>query len=133
MKTHLYGYTSLEGLSKLPCYSADSVSHRLISGYAKIMSRNFGVISVSKRARTVSPKSNLSFIETADEYNLAILEQELADLGFTLEEVQESSSARVVVNMLNIQYLINHDTSMTKTSRRDRRSCLICLSDRTLY
>lgn len=109
VKTHLYGYTSLEGLSKLPCYSADSISHRLISGYAKILSRNFGVISVSKRARTASSKSNLSFIETADEYNLSVLENELADLGFTLEEVQESPSARVVVNMLNIQYLIKHD------------------------
>ena len=40
---------------------------------------------------------------------MSVLEKELADLGFTLEEVQESPSARVVVNMLNIQYLIKHD------------------------
>ena len=117
VKTHLYGYTALSGLSKLPCYSADSISHRQIAGYAKILSRNFGVISVSKRPRSVASKSNLSFLETADEYNLSVLENELADLGFKLndildevpedyERIASPSAVRVAVNMLNIQHLI---------------------------
>ena len=29
VKTHLFGMTSLQALAKFPCYSADSVSHRL--------------------------------------------------------------------------------------------------------
>ena len=33
VKTHLYGMTSISGLSKVPAYSADSISHRHISGY----------------------------------------------------------------------------------------------------
>ena len=106
VKTHLYGMTSLDSLSKYPCYSADSISHRLISGYAKILSTNFGIISVSKKERTSATKSNLSFLDTCDDYNYKILEKELADLGFTIEQIQESSSARVVVTMHNIQKLI---------------------------
>lgn len=105
VKTHLYGMTSLDALSKYPCYSADSISHRLISGYAKILSVNFGIISVSKRSRTNSSKSSMSFIDTADEYNLNVLRKEIEDLGFTLEQIQDSSSARVVMTMHNIQKL----------------------------
>ncbi len=61
VKTHLYGMTSLESLSKYPCYSADSISHRLIAGYCKVLSPTFGVISVSKKPRTSSTKSNMSY------------------------------------------------------------------------
>ena len=106
VKTHLYGMTSLDALSKYPCYSADSISHRLISGYAKVLSENFGVISISKKSRTVKSKSNMSFVETADEYNMKKLTDEIEALGFTLEQIQESSSARVAMTMHNIQKLI---------------------------
>ena len=106
VKTHLYGMTSLDALSKYPCYSADSISHRLISGYAKILSTNFGVISVSKKSRTSKAKSNMSFVETADEYNMKKLTDEIEALGFTLEQIQESSSARVAMTKHNIQKLI---------------------------
>lgn len=106
VKTHLYGYTSLEGLSKLACYSADSISHRLIAAYNKILSVNFGVISITKRSRTSNTKSNLSFVETCDEYNMSKLQDEIKHYGFTLDQLQESSSARVAFNMLNIQKLI---------------------------
>lgn len=106
VKTHLYGMTSLDSLSKYPCYSADSISHRLISGYAKILSQHFGIISVSKKVRTSTTKSNLSFLDTCDEYNLNVLKDEMAGLGFTLEEVQDSSAVRTVVTMHNIQKMI---------------------------
>ena len=122
VKTHLYGYTSLEGLSKLPCYSADSISHRLIAGYCKILSPTFGVISVSKRTRTSATKSNMSFVELADDYNLNILKNELAEAGMTLEQVEESSSARVVFTMHSIQKVINgkykYDEKKAKRPRR---------------
>ncbi len=106
VKTHLYGMTSLDALSKYPCYSADSISHRLIAGYAKILSAEFGIISVSKKSRTTKSKSNMSFVETADTYNMKKLTDEIESLGFTLEQIQESSSARVVMTMHNIQKLI---------------------------
>lgn len=122
VKTHLYGMTSLDALSKYPCYSADSISHRLISGYAKILSANFGVISVSKKSRTSKSKSNMSFIDTADEYNMKKLTDEIESLGFTLEQIQESSSARVVMTMHNIQKLIKTKYAYKETNvKRSRK------------
>lgn len=122
VKTHLYGMTSLDALSKYPCYSADSISHRLISGYAKILSVNFGVISVSKRTRTAKTKSNLSFLDTADEYNMKVLNQEIESHGFTLEQIQESSAARVVMTMRSIQKLtagkLKYDENRVKKSKK---------------
>lgn len=107
VKTHLYGMTSLDALSKLPCYSADSISHRLISGYAKILSTHFGIISVSKKQRTSATKSNLSFFDTCDEHNYNVLKEEIESVGFTIEQIQDSSSARVAFTMHNIQKLMN--------------------------
>ena len=48
----------------------------------------------------------MSFVETADEYNMKKLTDEIEALGFTLEQIQESSSARVIMTMHNIQKLI---------------------------
>lgn len=106
VKVHLYGMTSLDALSKYPCYSADSISHRHIAAYCKILSPTFGVISVSKRHRTSATKSNLSFLETADEYNLNILKKEVENCGLTMEQIEEDSSARVVFTMHSIQKLM---------------------------
>jgi len=106
VKTHLYGMTSLDALSKYKCYSADSISHRLISGYAKILSPTFGVISVSDKTRTNKSKSNMSFLQLADESNIKVLESELAECNFTIEDIKESSNARVVFTMHSIQKLM---------------------------
>lgn len=105
VKTHIYGFTSLEAMSKFPCYSADSITHRKLSGYSKIISVNFGIVSISKRVRANKVKSNMSFVDAADEYNMELLENEMKSLGFTIEELQESVSARVAVTMHNIQIL----------------------------
>lgn len=106
VKTHLYGMTSISGLSKVPAYSADSISHRHISGYNKIWVPEFGVISLSKRSRTSKSKSNLSFVDTADADSVKKLEDYLNHLGVTLEECETSSSARCAVTMYTILQLI---------------------------
>lgn len=105
VKTHIYGFTSLDAMSKFPCYSADSITHRLLSGYAKIISADHGIISVSKRDRTSKAKSNWSFIDGADEYNLDRLKSEAASMNLTIEQLQDSVAARVVFNIKNIQRL----------------------------
>ena len=122
VKTHLYGMTSLDALSKYQCYSADSISHRLIAGYAKVLSVNFGVISVSKKSRTSKTKSNMSFIGLADEAALKKLEDEINALGFTLDEICESSAARVVMTMHNIQKLITTKYAYKPTNKLKQRS-----------
>ena len=106
VKTHLYGMSSLDALSKYPCSAADSVSHRLISAYNKILSPTFGVVSMSDRARTVKSKSNMNFESQADEFNMDILKKEIEECNLTLEEIKENSSARVVFNIHSIQKLI---------------------------
>ena len=106
VKTHLYGYTSLEGLSKLPCYSADSISHRLIAAYNKVLSPTFGVVSLSDKDRTVKSKSNMSFMSLADDYNVNALIKEFEECGFTLDQMKTDSSARVAFNIRSIQKLI---------------------------
>ena len=106
VKTHLYGMTSLDALSKYPCYSADSISHRLIAAYCKIFSEHFGVISITKKQRTSGHKNDLSFFETADDHNLNILRQEVEAVGLTFEQLQDNPSARVAFNMYNIQKVV---------------------------
>ena len=119
VKTHVYGFTSLNAMSKFPCYSADSISHRLISGYNKIFTKNFGIISITKKSRTVKTKSNLSFLETADEYSIDLLRKEFDDVGLNLEFAKkygfegddildwlpEDNNARVAFSMKTIQIL----------------------------
>lgn len=100
VKTHLFGMTSLAALSKFPVYSADSVSHRLRAGYNKIFTRKWGTISLSDRSRTSKTKSNMSFDRSCDSDTLQEFKQFLAEYGFTLDEIKESSAKRTVVDML---------------------------------
>ena len=122
VKTHLYGYTSLEGLSKLACYSADSISHRHISAYNKILSTNFGVISLTQKARTSNTKSNMSFVDTCDDYNKKLLMDEISASGFTLDQLRESSSALVLFTIRSIQKLIKTTYAFDETKlKRPKR------------
>lgn len=107
VKTHLYGMTSLESLSKHKCYSADSISHRHVAAYCKIWSPTFGVISVSKKSRTARNKSSLSFLETAGPEDIKKLEAEIKHCNLTLEQIQEDSSARVAFTVWAIQQLVS--------------------------
>lgn len=102
VKTHLYGMTSLDALRQFPCYSADSISHRLLAGYCKVFHPEFGVISVSNKSRTSKTKSNMSFIQTADEFNIKKLTDYVESLNVSLEQIQEDPSARVAVSMYGI-------------------------------
>lgn len=122
VKTHIYGFTSLDAMSKFPCYSADSITHRLLSGYAKLITKDFGIISVSKRDRTSRAKSNWSFVDGADDFNLDKLKEEAASMNLTLDQLQESVAARVVFNIKNIQRLTKtkyayHPDNLSKQKR----------------
>ena len=109
VKTHLFGMTALESLSKIPAYSADSVSHRLRSAYGKMYTTKWGVISVSKQSRTSRVKSNMSFVDCADDYNLKELSDYLAHLNLTIQDVQESNAARAAADMWAVmQYMRNN-------------------------
>lgn len=121
VRTHLYGMTSLDALTKYPCYSADSISHRLQSAYNKIYTRKWGTISLSKKSRTSKTKSNMSFLETADDITLKEFEEYLSNLGFTIEQVQESNAARCVICIYEIQQFLKENpykqTNLTRSKK----------------
>lgn len=125
VKTHLYGMTSLDALTKYPCYSADSISHRLQSAYNKIYTRKWGTISLSKKSRTSKTKSNMSFLETADDITLKEFESFLANLGFTIEEVEESNAARCVICMYEIQQFLKENPYKSDNLKRSKKLFII--------
>lgn len=106
VKTHLYGMTSLDALTKYPCYSADSISHRLQSAYNKIYTREWGTISLSDADRTSRTKSNMSFIRTADEYTLSRFKEFLKSYNTDIEEVKNNNAVRCVICIREIQQFV---------------------------
>lgn len=109
VKTHLYGMTSLDALTKYPCYSADSISHRLQSAYNKIYTRKWGTISLSDAKRTSNTKSNQSFIRTADEYTLKEFREFLKLYNTDIEEVKNNNAVRCVICIGEIQKFIKEN------------------------
>lgn len=109
VKTHLYGMTSLDALTKYPCYSADSISHRLQSAYNKIYTRRWGTISMSDAKRTSSTKSNLSFIRTADEYTLKEFKEFLKSYNTDIDEVRNNNAVRCVICIGEIQKFLKEN------------------------
>ena len=106
IKTHLFGMTSLNSLKKFPCFSADSVSHRLRTGYNKLFTRKWGTISLSDKSRTVKTKSNMSFLETCDEATYKAFEKLAASYGFTVEQLKNENSCRVAFDIIETQKAI---------------------------
>ena len=121
VRTHLFGMTALDALSKFPCYSADSVSHRLMGAYGKVLIPEFGVISVSKKTRTSKTKSNMSFIDTADDMAMGRLNNFLDSIGITVEELQNSHSARCAVSMYSIMKILKEKPYDEKNVKRVKK------------
>lgn len=109
IKTHLLGMTALNSLAKVPCYSADSVSHRLQAAYNKVYTRKWGVISISDRSRTSRSKSNMNFLEICDAATLKEFTDLIHHYGFTIDQLKNEPSARVAVNIVEIQQAIKHE------------------------
>lgn len=103
VKTHLFGCTSLQALAKFPCYSADSVSHRLRSGYLKVLTLKWGTISLSDKSRSNKAKSNRSFLQTCDEATYREFSDLAESYGLSVELLKTDNSARVAFDILETQ------------------------------
>jgi len=121
VRTHLFGMTALDALSKFPCYSADSVSHRLMGAYGKVLIPEFGVISVSKKTRTSKTKSNMSFLDTADDMAMARLKAYLDSINVTVEDLQASHSVRCAVSMYSIMKILKDKPYDAKNTKRVKK------------
>ena len=121
VRTHLFGMTSLDALAKYPCYSADSISHRLQAAYNKIFTRRWGTISLSDKSRTNKTKSNMSFLETCDASTYKEFEAFAANYGFTVDQLKESSAARVAVCIVEIQQALKNEYAYHPANRTKSR------------
>ena len=121
VKTHLYGMTSLDALTKYPCYSADSISHRLQSAYNKIYTRKWGTISLSDKSRTSKTKSNMSFIQLADEHTLNEFKEFLAEYNTDIDEVKESNAIRCGICIVEIQRFLAENPYKETNRKRVRK------------
>lgn len=121
VKTHLYGMTSIAGLSKVPAFSADSISHRHISAYNKLLVPEFGVISLTRRARTSRSISGMHFMEIADEASCKKLLDYLSFLGVTLEQCENDSSTRCAVTMYSIVQMLKENPYKPENVKRPKK------------
>lgn len=102
VKTHLYGMTSMDSLKKFPCYSADSISHRLVAAYNKVKIPRLGVVPLSRLPRSTRVKSNLSIFDTSDEWTHKELIDYITYLGSSEEKILAEPNERIIVTMYTI-------------------------------
>lgn len=121
VKTHLYGMTSLEGLAIAPAYSCDSISHRHIAAYNKLLIPEFGIVSMTRIPRTSRSRSGMNFAETADDIARKKLEDYLAKLGTTIEECENDSAVRCAVSMYTIIQELKKGTYHPETIIRPKK------------
>lgn len=120
VKTHLFGYTSMQGLEKFPWYSADSTSHRLRPAYNKVFMREFGVISLS-RTRETKTRSDRMFLEVADAASIKLLKDRAESYNMTLDDLEKESWARTVFDIMEtIAYVNEHPYNPKKLNRKKR-------------
>ena len=108
-KTHLFGMTAIRTLSKIPYYSADSISHRKRTAYNKIFTRKWGIISLTDASRTNRVKSNMSFIRTCDPETYKEFEKFVADYGFTIDQIRDDNAARICIDICETQQAVKNE------------------------
>lgn len=122
IKTHLFGMTSLQALAKFPCFSADSVSHRLRSAFNKVFTVKWGTISLSDKSRTSKSKSNMSFVKTCDPATLKEFEAICASYNFTVEQLCNDNAARTAFDICEIQKAIEGPYKYKEGNLRKQKS-----------
>lgn len=111
VKTHIYGFTTLHVMAKYPLYSADSITHRLLAAYGKIILPDVDdVVAVTSKNRRCRDKNSASFIEgciqNRNVERLEALKRQAEEAHMTLDDLSESSNARTVFNIRSIQHLV---------------------------
>lgn len=107
VKTHLFGMTSLPLLSKLPCYSADSQSHRLRAAYSQLYIDGYGVLNFSERNHSGPIIRSQSFLYSADSKTISDVANVIDSYGYTYDDIRNSYTARIVVDICETQKAVN--------------------------
>ena len=93
IKIHLFGYTRLKELPYIKCDSTDSTTWIMVGASGQIATR-FGLVSVSNGSRHKSD----NFYNLPKNAQEVVL-QELANNGFTLEQVSNDYKYRMIYNI----------------------------------
>lgn len=120
VRTHLFGYTSLPGLTKFPWYSCDSVSHRLRAGYNKMFTVKWGTISLSK-TRIAKDKASQCFLDICDADTLKEFTEFCRDYGFEPEQLCDDSSARTCIDICEVQKFVRENPYKPTNMLRQKR------------
>ena len=127
--THLFGYTSMPGLSKFPWFSCDSVSHRLRAAYNKMFvsylkNSNGGdgdVISFSK-TRIAKDKASQCYLDICDESSLKVFKEFLKGYGVDdPERLCDDSSLRTAIDMCEVQKFVKSHPYVPQAVWRPRQ------------
>lgn len=118
--THLFGYTSLPGLSKFPWFSCDSVSHRLRAAYNKMFTCDWDVISMSK-TRIAKDKASQCFLDICDGDTLAKFAEYMKGYGVdNLEELCDSSALRTAIDICEVQRYVREHPYVAESIKKPR-------------
>ena len=119
--THLFGYTSLPGLSKFPWFSCDSVSHRLRAAYNKMFTCKWDVISMSK-TRIAKDKASQCFLDICDEQTYEEFKEFCA--GYGVEDPSrlcDDSALRTAIDMCETQRFVKEHPYVATTIKRPKQ------------
>ncbi len=118
--THLFGYTSLPGLSKFPWFSCDSVSHRLRAAYNKMFTNKWDVISMSK-TRIARDKASQCFLDICDEKTLAEFTEFCKGYGIDDPAILcDDNAARVAIDVCEVQQFVKSHPYVAESIRKPR-------------
>ena len=94
VKIHAFGMTVLRVLEQYPFYSADSTTWLQVGINGNILTKNFGIVTVSEKS-----KYNKDNINAFPEHAKANLIEEIESMGYTLEEVSTNYKKRLMYNI----------------------------------
>lgn len=94
VKVHAFGMTVIKLLEKFPFYSADSTTWLQLGINGNINTEACGIVNVSERGKYNKDNAN-----AFPEHLKAVIEEEVAKNGYTLEQVSTDYKARLKYNI----------------------------------
>ena len=112
VKTHALGMTSLYVLEMYPFYSADATTWLRNGALGRILTP-WGIYYVGPQ--DVQPEVNIKFMPESARYKIA---EYAAGYGFTLDELRDDYSKRMILNAMHLQDWANNYKYRGATGRK---------------
>lgn len=117
VKVHAFGMTILSLLEQYPFYSADSTTWLMLGVNGNIQTRSAGTVLVSSRQK--GDKNNICHYPP---HLKAKIQEELDQLGYTIEEVASDYKKRLIFNVKYFKdWADNYEYKPVKCTTRKKR------------